>query len=84
MEEFESCEVCTGEEGHVWERDGPEICTCKEMDGSSEEGRILITMGAMKSLRRKLWEDKVGWDEDETDLDRKFSGKEVLPSFEGR
>ena len=47
------------------------------MDGISEEGRILITMGAMKSLRRKLWEDKVGWDE--TDLDRKFSGKEVLP-----
>ena len=48
----------------------------RDMDGISEEGRILITMGAMKSLRRKLWEDKVGWDEtDRTGnfLERKYS-----------
>ena len=47
------------------------------MDGISDEGRTLITMGAMKSLRRQLWESRVGWNE--KDIDRKFTGNEVLP-----
>ena len=75
--EFESCVVCPGESNHVWEEDIPEVCTCEEMDGITDEGRILITMREMKNLRRKLWEDKVGWDE--TDLDRRYNGNEVLP-----
>ena len=46
--EYKACSVCTGVEGYVWDDEYPELCTCKDMDGFDDEGRILVSMGAMR------------------------------------
>ena len=53
--EFRSCTVCEGEDGYEWDYEAPEVCTCDEWDGIDDEGRLLITKRAMKSLRRQIW-----------------------------
>ena len=75
-DEYKACTTCRGEEGYTWDEGMPEVCTCAEMDGISEDGKVMITMGAMKGLRRKLWEDRVGWDE--SNLDMEYTGVQVL------
>ena len=77
MTKYRACGVSKGEEDYVWDDQTPEICTCEDLDGISEDGRIMLTMGAMQKLRRKEWEHKVGWDVD--DLDREYGGTDVLP-----
>ena len=74
---YVACQVCKGVEGYVWDDDQPEVCTCGDEDGIDEDGRVIITMRAMKSLRRTKWERLVGWDA--RDLDRVYTAKESLP-----
>ena len=74
-----------GSTGPVWSVMGlthvhdetPELCMCEEFDGIDEDGRLMITASAMKSLRRVEWEQQVGWDA--TDLDRRYTAMESLP-----
>ena len=54
----------------------PEICSCEDVDGISEDGRVMITMGAMRKFRRMTWEKQVGWEGE--DLDRVYGGLDVL------
>ena len=75
-EGYRSCVVCEGSEGYVWDDETPEICTCEEFDGVDDEGRILVTKRAMKSLRRARWEAMVGWDSE--DQDRQFLARDML------
>ena len=74
--EYRACMTCAGTEGCIWDDENPELCTCVELDGIDDEGRVLITQRAMMSLRRVRWEDKVGWDA--KDVDRKFLAHETL------
>ena len=75
--EYRSCMECDGTDLYVWDEDDPELCKCVEYDGIDEDGRVLITAYAMKSLRRMVWEQQVGWDA--TDLDKRFTVMESLP-----
>ena len=51
-----ACVECRGIEPYEDEDMGPELCACVEMDGITDEGRVLITMGAMMTMRRGDWE----------------------------
>ena len=75
-DEYKACTVCRGDEGYTWDDMSPEVCSCEDLDGISEDGKMMITMGAMRKLRRHGWEQEVKWDED--DLDRMFLGQDVL------
>ena len=57
--EFRACEDCSGEDEYVWDPEQPEVCTCD--DGIDEEGRMMVTKGCMKKMRRGLWEEQYGW-----------------------
>ena len=74
--EYESCTVCNGVEPHVREDGHPELCSCEDQDGISAEGRILITRGAMKRLRRLNWMENIGWDDGNITVE--YDGREVL------
>ena len=76
-DEYVACLVCGGESNYTWDEDTPELCCCEDQDGVDEEGRIIITQGAMKQLRRRRWEELVRWDPQ--DLERRFQAKEMLP-----
>ena len=75
--EYRSCMECDGTDLYEWDDEDLELCVCDEYDGIDEEGRIMITASAMKSLRRAKWEQQVEWDP--TDLDRRFTTMESLP-----
>ena len=75
--EYKACSICAGVDGYVWDDECPELCTCEDMDGVDEEGRILVSMGAMRSLRRKRWEVLIGWDE--ADPSMRISAEQALP-----
>ena len=68
--EYTGCSECPGDDSYIWRDDCPKLCGC------DEDGRMIITMGFMKKLRRIQWELQNNWDE--ADLDRKFTGSEVL------
>ena len=48
--DFRACEDCIGYEGYTWDPEYPEVCTCE--DGIDEEGRMMITKGCMRKMRR--------------------------------
>ena len=74
--EYVACLVCSGERSYSWDDEKPELCCCEDNDGIDENGRIVVTQGAMRQLRRRIWE-LVKWDPQE--LDRRFGAKEMLP-----
>ena len=52
-EEYVACTTCDGTQGYVWCDDEPELCSCEDgMDGVDDLGKVIITPGAMRSLRR--------------------------------
>ena len=71
-EEYVSCTECMGEDDYKWSDEDPEQCVCEEYDGIHDDGRMMITMGAMKKLRRSRWEESVNWNQE--DLTRIFQG----------
>ena len=75
-EEYRACDVCEGVDGYKWNEDDPELCSCEEWDGVDGDGRMMITAGAMKGLRRSRWEKLVGWDA--KDEDRRYRPHEAL------
>ena len=75
MGEYEACQVCSGQGPLMRMDEEPELCNCEDMDGISDEGRVLVTMGAMKRLKRLQWELEVGWDEKNTTME--YTGNEV-------
>ena len=74
-DEYRACQDCIGTDDYCWDEDDPETCACD--DGVDELGRMMVTMGCMKRLRRARWEAEVLWEEG--DLDRQFLDDEVLP-----
>ena len=73
-QEYRACSVCHGNDEYVLDMENPEYCQCD--DGVDDEGRLMITARCMMLLRRRWWEDSVGWDK--TNLDRKYEGGDVL------
>ena len=72
--DYRACTVCHGDEEYVLDENNPEYCGC--CDGVDEDGRMMITTRCMKLMRRKWWEEAVGWDI--WDLDRLYDGSDVL------
>ena len=77
-DEFVACQTCSGRDDYPGGGGEVEMCECEDgNDGIDEEGRTIITQGAMQRLRRSNWEKQSGWDPQ--DLDRKFKASEMLP-----
>ena len=72
--EYRACTDCHGDEGHVLGENNLEYCYCD--DGIDGDGRIMVTTRCMKFLKRKIWEETIGWDS--SDIDRKLDGTAVL------
>ena len=54
-EDYIACIVCEGQEGYKWDDGMPQLCESDDQDRTNEEERILITAGALSSIRRPNW-----------------------------
>ena len=76
-EAYRACSECVGNVDGMVDGLDPEPCECSMYDGVDEDGRCMVTMLAMKTLRRGIWEENTGWDKE--NLDRIFLAKDMLP-----